>query len=167
MPRIISNINESWEQEGEKNWNRFRIVKNSDVLQSKHLSFRLIFLKTELRGLSPNERTVPTERSPFVGEVSAKFADRGCQAVSVTDPYGRILGFLDRDRYFFFQVAPQLYSRGWVDPVPDPLLFRRLDLQPGTLNIRPQRRSSGWHLLRGLSSRANYTDRAITFCRRS
>jgi hypothetical protein len=30
--------------------------------------------------------------------------------VSVTDPYGRILGFLDRGRYFFFQVAPQLYS---------------------------------------------------------
>jgi hypothetical protein len=28
--------------------------------------------------------------------------------VSVTDPYGRILGFLDRSHYFFFQVAPQL-----------------------------------------------------------
>jgi hypothetical protein len=42
--------------------------------------------------------------------------------ISVTDPYGRILGFLDRSRYFF-QVAPQLYSRGLVDPVPDPLLF--------------------------------------------
>jgi hypothetical protein len=41
--------------------------------------------------------------------------------VSVTDHYGRILGFLDRSRYFFFQVAPHLYSR-WVDPVPDPLL---------------------------------------------
>jgi hypothetical protein len=27
--------------------------------------------------------------------------------VSVTDPYGSILGFLDRSRYFFFQVAPQ------------------------------------------------------------
>jgi hypothetical protein len=23
------------------------------------------------------------------------------------------LGFLDRSRYFFFQVAPQLWSRGW------------------------------------------------------
>jgi hypothetical protein len=33
-------------------------------------------------------------------------------ADSVTDPYGPILGFLDRNRYFFFQVAPQLYSRG-------------------------------------------------------
>jgi hypothetical protein len=50
------------------------------------------------------------------------FEDRGCHVVNVTDPYGRILGFLDRSRYFFFQIAPQLYSRGWVDPVPDPLL---------------------------------------------
>jgi hypothetical protein len=28
------------------------------------------------------------------------FADRGCHVVSVTDPCGRILGFLDRSRYF-------------------------------------------------------------------
>jgi hypothetical protein len=35
------------------------------------------------------------------------------------------LGFPDRSRYFSIQVAPQLSSRGWVDPVPDPLIFRR------------------------------------------
>jgi hypothetical protein len=40
---------------------------------------------------------MPTERPPLVGEV---IADRGCHVVSVTDPYGRILGFLDRIRYF-------------------------------------------------------------------
>jgi hypothetical protein len=40
------------------------------------------------------------------------YADRECHVVSLTDPYGRNLGFLDRSRYFFFQVAPQLYSRG-------------------------------------------------------
>jgi hypothetical protein len=28
------------------------------------------------------------------------FADRGCHVVRVTDPYGRILGFLDRSHYF-------------------------------------------------------------------
>jgi hypothetical protein len=44
---------------------------------------------------------------------------------SVTDPYGRNLGFLDRSRYFFFQVVPQIYSRGRVDPVPDLLLLRK------------------------------------------
>jgi hypothetical protein len=45
--------------------------------------------------------------------------------VSATDPYGRILGFLDRSFYIFFQVAPQLYSQGRVNPVPDPLLLRK------------------------------------------
>jgi hypothetical protein len=44
--------------------------------------------------------------------------------VNVTDPFGRTLGFLDRSRCFFFQVAPQLYSGGRVDPVLDPLLIR-------------------------------------------
>jgi hypothetical protein len=53
------------------------------------------------------------------------FADRGCHVVRVMDPYGRIIGVLDRIRYLFFQVAPQLYSRGWVDPFPDPQLLRK------------------------------------------
>jgi hypothetical protein len=53
------------------------------------------------------------------------FADKWCHMVRVTDPYDRILGSPDWSRYFFFQVAPQLYSRGWVDPVPDPLLLRK------------------------------------------
>jgi hypothetical protein len=48
------------------------------------------------------------------------------------DPYVHILDFLDRSRYFFFQVAPQLYSRGWVDPVPDPVLLRK---SSGTRNL--------------------------------
>jgi hypothetical protein len=54
------------------------------------------------------KRTIPTERPPLVGEVSVC----GCRVVSATDPHGRILGFLDRSRYYLFQVAPQLYSRG-------------------------------------------------------
>jgi hypothetical protein len=36
------------------------------------------------------KQTIPTERPPLVGEVSANFfADRGCRMVSATDPYGR------------------------------------------------------------------------------
>jgi hypothetical protein len=47
------------------------------------------------------ERTIQTERPPLIGEVIANyFADRGWKVVSVTDPYGRILGILDRSRYF-------------------------------------------------------------------
>jgi hypothetical protein len=53
------------------------------------------------------------------------FVESGCHVVNVTDPYGRILGFLDRSRYRFFQAAPQLYSRDCVDPVPDALLLRK------------------------------------------
>jgi hypothetical protein len=29
-------------------------------------------------------------------------------------------------RYFFFQAASQLYSRGWVDPVPDPTTSKKI-----------------------------------------
>jgi hypothetical protein len=68
---------------------------------------------------------MPTERPPLLGEVVPTFADRGCCVVSATDPPNRIRGFLDRSRYYFFQVAPQLYSRGWVNPVPDPLPLRK------------------------------------------
>jgi hypothetical protein len=76
--------------------------------------------------LSP--RANYTDRAtPLVGKVSDNFEDRECRLVSVTDPYGHILGFLDRSCYFFFQVVFQLYSRGWVDPVPDPLFLRKCD----------------------------------------
>jgi hypothetical protein len=44
---------------------------------------------------------------------------------SAWHPYGRILDFLDQNRYSFFQVVPQLYPWGWVDPVPDQLLVRK------------------------------------------
>jgi hypothetical protein len=53
------------------------------------------------------------------------FADIGFHVVGVMNPYDRNPGFLYRSSYFFFQVAPQLYSQGSVDPVPDSLLFRK------------------------------------------
>jgi hypothetical protein len=34
--------------------------------------------------------------------------DRECHTVSVTDPYGRNLRFLDRCRYFLFEVALEI-----------------------------------------------------------
>jgi hypothetical protein len=72
-----------------------------------------------------SERTKPTERPPLVGELMSNVADRWCHVVSVTVPYGRILGFSRQEPLLFYQVAPQLYSRGWVDPVRDPLLLRK------------------------------------------
>jgi hypothetical protein len=73
---------------------------------------------------SASELYRPSDRRLSAKLVST-FADRGCHVVSVTDPYSSIVWFLDRSSYFFFQVVPQLYSQGWVDPVPDPLLLRK------------------------------------------
>jgi hypothetical protein len=73
--------------------------------------------------------------------------DKGCHVVIFTDPYGNILDFLNRNPNFFFQIAPQLYSRGLMDPVSDPLLLRKSGSvgnrawTSGSLAIRPQKRS--------------------------
>jgi hypothetical protein len=40
------------------------------------------------------KRTIPTERPPPVGQVSSNFSGE-CRVVSVTEPHGRYLGFLD------------------------------------------------------------------------
>jgi hypothetical protein len=63
--------------------------------------------------ITPRPESASQLYRPIGRRMSAKsvpgFAYTGCHVVSVTDPYGRILG---RSRYFFFQVAPQMYSRG-------------------------------------------------------
>jgi hypothetical protein len=68
--------------------------------------------KLKLHGLSPRANYTDRATAACLRSDWPTFADRGCHVVSVTDPYGRIFGFLDRGRYFFYQVAPQLYSRG-------------------------------------------------------
>jgi hypothetical protein len=54
------------------------------------------------------KQIIPTERPPLVGEVSANFC-----VVSTTNPHSRILSFLDRSHYYFFQVelVPRNSSR--------------------------------------------------------
>jgi hypothetical protein len=61
--------------------------------------------KTKLRGLSPRENYTDRATAACRRNLVPNFADKGCHVISVTDPYGRILCFLDRSRYFFFQVA--------------------------------------------------------------
>jgi hypothetical protein len=77
------------------------------------------------------------------------FADRRCHVVKVTDPYDRIFAFLDRSRYVFYQVAPQLYSQSWVDPVPDPLL---------------RKSGSAWNRTRASGSTASNSNQRLTNC---
>jgi hypothetical protein len=72
------------------------------------------------------KRTLPTEWLSLVSEVRPNFCGYRSVAWSVLMISTAVnLGFLDRCRYFSIQVAPQLSSRGWVDPVPDPLLLRK------------------------------------------
>jgi hypothetical protein len=66
------------------------------------------------------------------------FADRGCHVVVVAYPYGCNMGFFDQSSYFSFKVAPQFYSRGWVDPIPDPFFSENLvapRIEPGPLDL--------------------------------
>jgi hypothetical protein len=105
----------------------FTRARNPFISWAKWIHFTLSYLKTIKR--TPWPGSASELYRPSDCRLSEKlvptFADWGCHVVSVTDPYGRILGFIDWSRYFFFQVASQLYSRGWVDPVLDPLLLRK------------------------------------------
>jgi hypothetical protein len=56
--------------------------------------------KTKLHGLSPRANYTDRTTAACRRSDCQLFADRGCHVVSVTDPYGHILGFLDRSRYF-------------------------------------------------------------------
>jgi hypothetical protein len=57
-------------------------------------------LKTKIHGLSPRENYTDRATVVFRRSDCQLFTDRWCHVVSVTDPYGRILGFLDRSCYF-------------------------------------------------------------------
>jgi hypothetical protein len=70
-----------------------RITRNSLKVVTWQIKATFL-LSHKLHGLSP-QATAACRRS-----YCQLFADRGCHVVSVTDPYGRILGFLDRSRYF-------------------------------------------------------------------
>jgi hypothetical protein len=72
----------------------------------KRNSYRLLVGKPEgKRPLGrPRHRWVDNIRMDL-GEVGWGDVDWIDHVVNVMDPYGRILRFLDRRRYFFFQVA--------------------------------------------------------------
>jgi hypothetical protein len=59
---------------------------------------------------SVREWTIPSDQC-LSDKLLSTFADRGCYVVNIMDPNSCILGFLDWSHYYFFQVAPQLYSR--------------------------------------------------------
>jgi hypothetical protein len=108
-----------------QNWRKTATAK----IESACFSEKLAPTSETIKLKTPWHESASKIYRPRGSRLSAKlvptFVDRGCHEVSVTDPYGRILGFLDRRCYVFFQVAPQLYSRASVYPVPEPLLLRK------------------------------------------
>jgi hypothetical protein len=88
-----------------------RCVPRISVMRMLNVASIILPIQHAGQFVSASELYRPSDR-----RLSAKwlptFADKGCHVVSVIDPYGRILGFLDKSRYFFYQAAPQLYSLG-------------------------------------------------------
>jgi hypothetical protein len=66
---------------------------NTETIPSKKLKNQTPWPESAGEIYLPSERRLSAKWLPT-------FAYRGCHVVSVTDPYGRILGFLDRSRYF-------------------------------------------------------------------
>jgi hypothetical protein len=61
------------------------------------------------------QRTIPPGGPTLSAKWLPTFADRVCHVVSVTDPYGRILGFLDRSRYFSITyLLSCTHEAGWT-----------------------------------------------------
>jgi hypothetical protein len=70
-------------------WNNEHSVNNNEVKGKKKTPW----------SESASELYRPSDRR-LSAKLLPTFADRGCHVVSVTDPYGSILGFLDKSRYF-------------------------------------------------------------------
>jgi hypothetical protein len=107
-------------------------------------------LKQTPRPQSASELYRPSDRS-LSAKLVPTFADRGCHVLSTKDPYGRILGFVDRSRYFFFQVASQFVLTRLSGPRSRPTtsqkIWQRRESNPDPwicshkLTTRPQRLS--------------------------
>jgi hypothetical protein len=79
----------------------------------------LIFL---LHGLSP--------RANYTDQATAACRQSDCQLLQIESATWSawriptaVFSVSRQEPLLFYQVAPQLYSRGWVHPIPDPLLF--------------------------------------------
>jgi hypothetical protein len=119
---------------------------------TKNCFYILCWLKKTLWSESASELYRPSDH-----RLSAKWLPTFCgERVPRGQPDGSLLPYSQFSRQeplLFYQVAPQLYSGGWVDPVPDPLLFfgsagsrtwASVSVAKNSAT-RPQRRSLCWH----------------------
>jgi hypothetical protein len=82
-------------QPGEEDWSRTKSFPS-------YLKNSMVWVRERIH--RPSDRRLSAKWSPT-------FADRGCHVVSVTNPYGRILGFLDRSRYFSIKYSSVVLMR--------------------------------------------------------
>jgi hypothetical protein len=81
------------------------VWKTDQINYSRHTSnYNLDLASVHTNKQTPWPESASELYQPSDRRFSAKwlptFADKGCHVDSVTDPYGRIFGFLDRSRYF-------------------------------------------------------------------
>jgi hypothetical protein len=94
-----------------------------------HITLHTKKQTNKLHGLRP--------RVNYTDRATAACRRNDCQLVRIEGatwsawrfPTAVLSRFSRQEPLLFYQVAPQLYSRGWVDPVPDPLLFFFLVVQ--------------------------------------
>ena len=98
-------------------------------------------------------RTIPTERPPPVGEVSANFLRiEGCHVFSVTVPHDRLISVFQTGAATFYSSSSSIDLTRLSEPHSRPTntqkIWQRresnprpLYLQPETLTTRPQRQS--------------------------
>jgi hypothetical protein len=83
-------------------------MKNFTLRDYPHMYEYSVILHYDPRMIIFQQLHRQSPRANYTGQATAAcwrsdcqlFADRGCHVVSVKNPYGRILGFLDRSRYF-------------------------------------------------------------------
>jgi hypothetical protein len=91
------------------------------------VSYRRITLNWKLNSVAlVRKRIIPTERPPLVGDVKFQLLRiEGVVWSAQRVPTAVDLGFLKPEPLLFYSNSPRLYSRGSVDPVPDPILLRK------------------------------------------
>jgi hypothetical protein len=62
----------------------------------------------------------------FSAKLVPTFVDRGCHVVSATDPYGHILGFLDRSCYFFLPSSSSVVLMRLSGPHSRPITSQKI-----------------------------------------
>jgi hypothetical protein len=113
-------------------------ANNSQTLMNfKSIIFLYVTKKTKLHGLSPRANYTDRPTATCRRSDCQLFADRGCHVVSVMDPYGRILGFLDRSRYFLSSSSSVVLT-SLSGPRSRPITFFFLvvpGIEPGPLDL--------------------------------